>query len=274
MIATPQTTAARMLSLIGAVGETAAARGDWRSVLSTGVREVLHSKMGAAVDVDVSQPSASARPIQVTDSGLDPGERRILWSYLDEPGVHDPFLTNLLHLPRISRVVLRRHVVDDADWYETPLLQDYLLKAGIDDVIGCLLLVPNANTGLMIAACRDKADKAYVEADTEAMRMLQVGLAGWSRFLIEPIRHQPDRVALPRLSPRLGQLLDCFVRGCSEREAALEMCLSPHTVHMHAKRLYKAFEVRNRAELVARALGVAANSELRPADGLTPPRAA
>ena len=54
------------------------------------------------------------------------------------------------------------------------------------------------------------------------------------------------------LSPRLGQTLDCLLAGQSEKQAAHQLGLSPHTVHVYVKTLYRRFGVTSRAELLAR----------------------
>ena len=54
------------------------------------------------------------------------------------------------------------------------------------------------------------------------------------------------------LSPRLGQTLTCLLAGHSEKEAAQQLGLSPHTVHVYVKELYRRFGVSSRAELLAR----------------------
>ena len=59
---------------------------------------------------------------------------------------------------------------------------------------------------------------------------------------------QPDQGRLPlRLRRTLGHLL----RGESEKEIARTLGLSQHTVHEYVGQLYRHFNVRSRAELMA-----------------------
>ena len=54
------------------------------------------------------------------------------------------------------------------------------------------------------------------------------------------------------LSPRLRQTLERLLAGDSEKQIARHLGLSPHTVHVYVKALYRGFGVSSRGELLAR----------------------
>jgi DNA-binding NarL/FixJ family response regulator len=54
------------------------------------------------------------------------------------------------------------------------------------------------------------------------------------------------------LSPRLAQTLDALLAGDSEKQIAGKLGISPHTVHVYVKALYKGFGVSSRGELLSR----------------------
>ena len=54
------------------------------------------------------------------------------------------------------------------------------------------------------------------------------------------------------LSPRMRQTLERLVQGDSERQIALRLKISQHTVHVYVRQLYKRFNVNSRGELLAR----------------------
>ena len=58
----------------------------------------------------------------------------------------------------------------------------------------------------------------------------------------------PGAVAL---APRLRQTLEALLNGDSEKEAALRLGLSVHTIHEYVNALYRLFGVSSRAELLA-----------------------
>jgi len=65
------------------------------------------------------------------------------------------------------------------------------------------------------------------------------------------------------VSPRQAQILGLVAAGLSDKEVALELRISRHTVQMHLRRLYRERNVRNRAEAVA--LWAQARRRLAPA---------
>jgi pSer/pThr/pTyr-binding forkhead associated (FHA) protein len=56
----------------------------------------------------------------------------------------------------------------------------------------------------------------------------------------------------PALTVAERRVLTCLVRGLSEKVIAAELSISPHTVHNHTKRIYAAYRVNSRAELLSR----------------------
>lgn len=59
------------------------------------------------------------------------------------------------------------------------------------------------------------------------------------------------RVTAAKLPPRLRQVLDGLLAGESEKQIALRIDISPHTVHDHVKRLYRTLGVNGRGELLS-----------------------
>jgi len=55
------------------------------------------------------------------------------------------------------------------------------------------------------------------------------------------------------LSPREIELLQLLARGYSNRQAATELEISPHTIGDHVKSIYRKLRVSNRGEAMARA---------------------
>jgi DNA-binding NarL/FixJ family response regulator len=57
--------------------------------------------------------------------------------------------------------------------------------------------------------------------------------------------------AAGRMSPRMLQTLELLSNGDAEKEVALKLGLSQHTVHVYVKALYRRFGVNSRAQLLA-----------------------
>jgi DNA-binding NarL/FixJ family response regulator len=54
-----------------------------------------------------------------------------------------------------------------------------------------------------------------------------------------------------RLPPRQQQVMDGLIRGLTERQLALRLGISRHTVHDYVKSIYARFGVCSRAELLS-----------------------
>ena len=70
----------------------------------------------------------------------------------------------------------------------------------------------------------------------------------------------PETGLLAELTARESEVLDLLSRGLRYRQIAKTMCLSPDTVHSHAKNVYKKLKVRSKTEaamLWLRSLGEA-----------------
>ncbi len=59
----------------------------------------------------------------------------------------------------------------------------------------------------------------------------------------------PDVKALSR---RLRQTLERLLAGDSEKQVAAHLHLSPHTVHVYVKALYRRYDASSRGELLSR----------------------
>lgn len=64
-----------------------------------------------------------------------------------------------------------------------------------------------------------------------------------------PVDPGDEDVGLP---PRLRQTLAGLLAGDSEKQVARRLAISPHTVHVYVKSLYRRFGVSSRGELLAR----------------------
>jgi len=55
----------------------------------------------------------------------------------------------------------------------------------------------------------------------------------------------------PVLSEAQQRVLELLLKGCSEKEAANQLGISPNTVHSHVRQIYLKYKVSSRAELLA-----------------------
>jgi DNA-binding CsgD family transcriptional regulator len=67
----------------------------------------------------------------------------------------------------------------------------------------------------------------------------------------QPVPPSPVKVTGPsiKLAPRVRQTLERLLAGDSEKQIARYLQLSPHTVHVYIKAIYRSYDVSSRGEL-------------------------
>jgi DNA-binding NarL/FixJ family response regulator len=58
----------------------------------------------------------------------------------------------------------------------------------------------------------------------------------------------------PRLSPREIQVVECVARGCTNRQIAEELVITPHTVKVHIEHILVKLDVQDRTHAAVRAV--------------------
>jgi two-component system response regulator DesR len=100
------------------------------------------------------------------------------------------------------------------------------------------------------AAARAAGASGFVSKDLEAAEVTRaVRMVGAGMTLFPAKADQPA----PLLSEREREVLNLIGEGCTNREIAERLYLSPHTVKEHTSGLYRKLSARNRAEAVQRA---------------------
>ena len=95
---------------------------------------------------------------------------------------------------------------------------------------------------------RALGDRPFDERDVRLMRMLNLELA---RLLGTKLARLGEPSATD-LSPRLQEVLISLMEGDSEKQVALRLGISRHTVHDYVKQLHARFGVQSRGELLSR----------------------
>jgi DNA-binding CsgD family transcriptional regulator len=108
--------------------------------------------------------------------------------------------------------------------------------------------LPHINAVDHLGLHRAFGDQPFSPSEHKLVRLFHVELGRlWTADELHKAR-DPKR----ELPPRLSQTLDQLVRGASEKQIALALHLSPHTIHNYAKALHARFGVSSRGELLAK----------------------
>lgn len=171
-------------------------------------------------------------------------ERRLFEAYLrdDQERMPDPTIRRIGSAMQAPVSTFNRaEVLPDREWYDDPHVQEYRRAARVDAFLHSVRVERDA--GHVISLHRAWGERPFTERE---------------RALLD-LFHRESRALRPRrteepLSPHLDRTLRALLRGCSEKAAADELGLSPHTVHEYVKALYRRYQVRSRGELLARFL--------------------
>jgi len=87
-------------------------------------------------------------------------------------------------------------------------------------------------------------------SDAPAQRKRRL-VAELCRLLGEGLGQSPGHAG-DGLAPRTRQTLERLLAGDSEKQIASHLGVSPHTVHVYVKALYRHYDVCSRGELLAR----------------------
>lgn len=101
----------------------------------------------------------------------------------------------------------------------------------------------------IVRAAADAGAAAYLSKETSPDM-----LAAAIRAIVDqPERNWIPRIEVPDLTPRESQVLALLAQGCSNKEMAKRLDLSPETIKDYLNGVYRKLEVRDRLGALARA---------------------
>jgi len=243
-----------LLRLLGEVRELGANSTAWRAHLAASLQRLCGCRATLALELTfpvvhaLTEPWSACRGtatlVDSAESGVAAGDRQrfyddMLWY---RHGTDDT-LNNLVPLYGTHFTRSRQELVGDEIWYRSALANEIFRAHDCDHfIISTIPVMPHTYASLGLV-------RAWGDPPFGAREKL----------LVELIHEELGRDWLdarePRLSPRQREVLELLCSGASEKEIAAALEVSIHTVHDHVKALHRAYGVRSRGELMARALG-------------------
>src|SRR5688572_29577386 len=229
-------------------------------------------------DDPINGPLSAGGPIVTTrmTPEQDAKFRQVLQN---NPEPRNPIVPALVRRPGPLLTQHRTQVSDDERvWYGSGFFEQEQRPLGLDDVLYARLPLPNGKP-LAIALFRPLKDALFTDRDCRLVDCLheQAGRL-YGTFENAPTTRpstsdpnpqgappkmngatQPSAdgraVILSGLPPRLRPVLRHLLEGDAEKQVAMKLGLSPHTVHQYTKLLYRTLDVNSRSELLARYVG-------------------
>lgn len=189
--------------------------------------------------------------------GLDPETlRRWEQSYLETRayGEH-PTWERAFATPGVARCFLRRDIVRDHDWYNSPHVMEYSRSFDADDLVAAIVPI-GGGAELCVAGMRGWGDTGFTTREREMLLLLAQHTA-WLAQRPDPLASlangQPSVSSMiAELAPRHRSVLELLAAGRSEKQIAAALTISPRTAHKYIEQIYRALQVSSRAELMAR----------------------
>lgn len=226
----------------------------WRRHYAAGLGRLIATDLVFCVETAGCRGGRMA-DLGVAEWGWEHGFDRAGWVQAMIEFRHDPaYSLGLQHYFRRfaaddGTACSRRELIPDEAW-ECSFDRDVIHRTiGIDHVAWCFRsLAGPADEQAGVIALRDAGRRDFGPREKAILADAQAALAPLvggplARFA------DPSPTALP---PRTRQVLRCLLEGDGDKQTAAHLGMSPLTVNVHTKRIYRHFGVLSRAELLAR----------------------
>lgn len=246
----------RIIDWVGRLREPAArAKGaDGRThMLLEAACNLLDARAGVLVVGVTRRWTAGHGAVRAFTHGLERAVAQRVIAAMIHEGAHpvDPAARHLLDEAMRSpenhrRTTLGHHLVDGQVWSATDFARGLLKPCGLGEGIYSAT-VPGQGQVACIGLWRPaRSRRRFTPADVEMLDLLHAHGANVYRE-----EELPPGVDGHQLSPRKQETFWKLLDGQGEKQIAVEMGLSPNTVHHYVKAIYRHFNVSSRAELLA-----------------------
>lgn len=219
----------------------------WQQHMVEALCELVGARQGASLQFANFTAAGQVKLLNLVPGGWAVPTAAKHWEKWLKKGHYreDPILDGLTRLNGNVVTQIRRQVVEDDVWHASPLAQTVAVAADIDPhLIGFFRRQPRHEIH-GISLYRGRNDPDFNQRERNVVHIFNIELR---RMYTEGRLPSSDT---PRLSPRELEVLDCLMRGLSEKQVATTLDLSPHTVNDYIKSLYRKFSVSSRSELMA-----------------------
>jgi DNA-binding CsgD family transcriptional regulator len=258
--------AVRLLQMMGTLTQARSDPRAWRVELLQRLCEILVAAAAAAFTLKgVNGDAAGLAVVSFLEAGFkSEAQQQAFMREFNEAPFHDPLSHACLERftsERLSALTcLRSEVCGDEIWNANPHVQNYRRATGTGDCILSLHRGIERGTCHALMAFKPLSDEAaaafvpgrpgprFVPRDRLLLDTLHRGLE--SIYRSEEATQKLNRAS--GLTPRLRQTLELLLGGDTERQVAMKLSLSVHTVHDYVKALYVHFGVSSRSELLAK----------------------
>ena len=222
----------------------------WPVILVEGLARLVDAQVVVMGEIGLGEPGVPARVRSIAESGWRrPSDRETFYrKYVVDKDFGDVLTFQRFATLRGGLITrTREQLVTDDDWYGSHEFNGYNRSWMVDDMIMSQAMFGDPPTLLGFTISGDLGRERFSRSERRLIRMFHLEIAGHIGF---SLAREPDH-PLPDLPPRLKETLGCLLEGDSEKQVALRLGLSRHTVHQYVQDLHRRLGVGTRAELMA-----------------------
>ena len=227
---------------------------------------VLLASVKRLVDFDFAMVfaySGTARPLILGDTLDENRHRIIIEDYADGPFLLDPLFRQVEEGKRSG--CFRLHDVAPDHFRRSEYFRVHYSRTGIGEEIGLIFEMEQGLTGV-ISFARWDSSPSITHADFGILRALEPAIGAFCKGHWASLYGHRDLRALPMrgtaqpdfqtLTLREREIVTMVLRGHSTESIAMQLGISPGTVKIHRKNIYRKMKVSTQAELFAAFLGL------------------
>ena len=239
----------RAFRLIGDCRDVGHDRGAWLGRASEGLTGLIRSKVVICTAVEHTDDPAARQSLEFWDVGWSSPNERAAWLDCMGAGRYLQYETywRMLRSTDKARVRSRRQLIPDPEWYGAAEFNDDRRPLDQDDTLMAVVPTGLGNGYHYYSINRAVGDPAFDARDVALLRLFTSEARALYGGPLSIARPGP----VDRLPPRLRAVLGAIVEGDTEKQIALRLSLSPHTVHDYVKALHRKSGASCRADLLA-----------------------
>ena len=231
-----------LFRLIGEVRELGGDPQQWRPHMIRRLHKVFAAEIVISSEIHFRKASGSGKT-RVIDIGWGGDAEDHIWQIHTEKDDEQPdayWLVAGQPLPGSSVAASGEEII--------PIKPAKPLYGGKCFILSQVLL-PHVGAVDQLGLHRTSGEQPFTKVEHRMVRLFHVELGRlWKK---DALRKAQDPTA--DLPPRLTQTLAALLEGMSEKQIAIKLQLSQHTIHNYVKALHQRFEVSSRGELLAKA---------------------
>ena len=238
--------------LVGECSELGADPIAWRQRMVDGLLKLLEADVVLYTESEQVAPFGQGRfvePRLLVDCGWPcESDRAVLLEFMQTSDLSDDGMwcvPEYIEAPGPVLGVHRRRFVDDRSWYRGAFFNEALGRSHVDHTLIAQYRIGNHLEWFTVLRGVEAPD--FTRRHRQLLRL----------FVMEYIRLFGTRLvpvggpSVADLAPRPRQVLACLMEGDSEKQVAIRLRITQHTVHDYVKLLHKRFAVSSRGELLA-----------------------